>query len=70
MTGGNVKAVCSWIGNTPAVAMTHYTQVTDADFKEAARMTVLSDAKKEMHNQVHNPVQTTAEQPRTVSHET
>jgi integrase len=65
MTGGNVKAVCSWIGNTPAVAMAHYAQVTEADLKEAAKMSVLSDAEKE----VHNPVQNTAEQSCTESHE-
>jgi len=64
-TGGNIKAVCQWIGNTPAVAMTHYAQVTEADQQEAAKMTVLNDAEKE----VHNPVQNTAEQPRTESHE-
>ncbi len=44
MTGGNVKAVCSWIGNTPAVAMQHYAQVTEADIQEAAKMTLLNDA--------------------------
>src|SRR4030042_6542249 len=44
MTGGNVKAVCQWIGNTPAVAMTHYAQVTEADLKEAAKMTILNEA--------------------------
>ncbi|MGD1042869.1 MAG: site-specific integrase [Sedimentisphaerales bacterium] len=65
LTNGNVKAVCSWIGNTPAVAMKHYAQVTEADMKEAAKMTVLNEAEKE----VHNPVQTTAERPRTESHE-
>ena len=36
MTNGNIKAVCSWIGNTPEVAMKHYAQVTEADLKEAA----------------------------------
>ena len=65
LTNGNVKAVCSWIGNTPAVAMQHYAQVTEADLQEAAKMAVLNDAEKE----VHNVVQTTAEQPRTESHE-
>ena len=76
MTGGNVKAVCQWIGNTPAVAMTHYAQVTDADMKEAAKQSVLNGAesdyltKRKVHNPVHNPVQTTAEPSRTESHET
>jgi integrase len=64
MTNGNVKAVCSWIGNSPAVAMQHYAQVTEADLQEAAKMTLLDDAKK----RVQNPVQTTAELSRTESH--
>ena len=54
---GNVKAVCTWIGNSPAVAMEHYAQVTDADLQEAAKMSLINDAE----NQVQNPVQTTAE---------
>jgi hypothetical protein len=74
MTGGNIKAVCSWIGNTPAVAMTHYAQITETDLREAAKMTILNEAEssvcKEVHNQAHNPAQNTAEQPRTESHET
>ena len=57
MTSGNVKAVCSWIGNSPAVAMTHYAQVTEADLQEAAKMSIINDAEK----RVQNPVQTTAE---------
>ena len=65
MTNGNVKAVCSWIGNSPAVAMQHYAQVTEADLQEAAKMTLISDAKK----RVQNPVQTTAERCCTESHE-
>jgi hypothetical protein len=65
MTGGNVKAVCSWIGNSPAVAMQHYAQVTEADLQEAAKMTVLDDAEKT----VQKSVLTTAEQSRIESHE-
>jgi len=74
MTGGNVKAVCSWIGNTPAVALNHYAQITETDLREAAKMTVLNEAEssvcKEVHNPVHNPVQNTAEPSRTEPHET
>ena len=33
--------------------MAHYAQVTEADLKEAAKMTVLNDAEKEGHNQGH-----------------
>ena len=65
MTNGNVKAVCSWIGNSPAVAMQHYAQVTEADLQEAAKMTLINDAKKT----VQKSVQTTAEPTRTESHE-
>ena len=65
MTGGNVKAVCSWIGNSPQVAMAHYAQLTEADMKEAAKMTVLGGAEKRVHNQVQTPDNS----PRTGSHE-
>lgn len=64
MTGGNVKAVCSWIGNSPQVAMAHYAQTTEADMKEAAKMSVLNEAEKTVQNPVRpamksecNPVQ-------------
>jgi integrase len=46
ITNGNVKAVCSWIGNSPVVAMKHYAQVTEADAKEAAKTSLLNEAKK------------------------
>ena len=55
LTNGNVKAVCSWIGNSPVVAMTHYAQVTEADLKDAAKLTVMNDAEKAVHNPVQNP---------------
>ncbi len=42
MTNGNVKAVCSWLGNTPAIAMKHYAQITDADMKQAAAMGLIN----------------------------
>ena len=69
MTNGNVKAVCSWIGNSPEVAMQHYAQVTEADLQEAAKMAVLNDAESVVQKRVQNPVQTTAESRRTESHE-
>jgi integrase len=34
LTNGNIKAVCEWIGNSPDVAMRHYAQVTEEDFKD------------------------------------
>ncbi|MGI6125317.1 MAG: tyrosine-type recombinase/integrase [Acetivibrionales bacterium] len=58
LTGGNVKAVCTWLGNSPTVAMQHYAQTTEADLREAVRLSVLGDAKEAVQNPVHNPVQT------------
>lgn len=65
MTGGNVKAVCSWIGNTPAVAMQHYAQVTEADFHEAAKMSIIGHAEKALQK----PMQIGADLPCTESNE-
>ena len=62
--GKNVP-VCKWIGNSPEVAMQHYAQVTEADLQEAAKMAVINNAEK----RVHNPVHTTAEPSCTESHE-
>ena len=58
MTDGNVKAVCEWIGNSPEVAMKHYAQTTEADTKEAAKMSVLNDGEKRVQNQVHPMTET------------
>ncbi len=44
LTGGNIKAVCEWIGNSPLVALKHYAQVTEADMQEAAKISVLNNA--------------------------
>lgn len=30
-----VNVVCAWLGNTPKVAIKHYAQVTDDDFRQA-----------------------------------
>ena len=68
-TGGNVKAVCEWIGNSPQVALKHYAQVTDADLKAAAKMTVLNDAEKRVQNRVH-PKEETFGNDRFVNQET
>lgn len=55
---GDVKAVCSWLGNSPQVALTHYAQVTEAAQKEALRLTVLDlERGGAISNPVHNPVQ-------------
>lgn len=70
MTNGNVKAVCSWLGNSPIVAMQHYAQVTESVEREAAKMTLLSDAENRVQKKrVQNVVQTTAAQARTESQE-
>jgi len=53
-TGGNVKAVCSWLGNSPVVAMAHYAQVTEADMKLAAENTVLEKQEKGAENGGYN----------------
>ncbi len=50
MTGGNVKAVCSWIGNSPQVAMAHYAQLTEADMAQAAKLTILESAEYSLKN--------------------
>ena len=57
MTNGNVKAVCSWIGNSPKVAMEHYAQVTEADMKEAAKMSLLNDAENRTQKAAQNAAQ-------------
>ncbi|MHC4524920.1 MAG: tyrosine-type recombinase/integrase [Planctomycetota bacterium] len=58
LTGGNIKAVCEWIGNSPVVAMQHYAQITEADMKQAAKLAVLNDAGKRVHNRVHTTGET------------
>ena len=65
LTGGNIKAVCSWIGNSPEIAMQHYAQVTEADFQEVVKKTLISQAEKA----VQNPVHPRAEMPRRESQE-
>ena len=37
------------------VAMQHYAQVTEADLKDAAKLMVMNDAEKAVHNPVQNP---------------
>ena len=68
---GNVKAVCTWIGNSPDVALKHYAQITEADEREAVKLSVLSTGKKRVQNPVHvvqNPVQIAAGLSRKVMH--
>ena len=60
LTSGNIKAVCEWIGNSPEVAMMHYAQITEANMKEAAKMTILNAAEKEVHDPVHTGAESSA----------
>ena len=53
LTSGNVKAVCSWIGNGPEVALRHYAQMTEEDQREAAAMSLINDAEKRVQKTVH-----------------
>jgi integrase len=55
ITGGNVKAVCSWIGNSPAVALAHYAQITEKDMKQAAEKSIVNEAEKDIHNHIQHP---------------
>jgi integrase len=40
-----LSSVCKWLGNTQAVAMRHYVDVTDADFNRAATFVPTDDEK-------------------------
>jgi len=50
LTNGNIKAVCSWIGNSEQVALSHYAQMTEADITQAAKLTVLDGAEDSLEN--------------------
>jgi len=68
---GNIKAVCTWIGNSPNVALRHYAQITEADQREAVKLSVLDSGKKRVQNPVHmlqKTVQTEAASNRIISH--
>jgi integrase len=69
MTNGNIKAVCSWIGNSPKVALEHYAQVTEADLKEAAKMSLLSDGEKAAQNTAQYDAVTGRKEPQTALNE-
>lgn len=49
--------------------MEHYAQVTEADVKEAAKMSLINHAEKEVQKRVHNRVQNMAERSCTEPHE-
>ena len=67
---GNIKAVASWLGHSPEVAMKHYAQVTEADTREALEVSILEGpqegpAQKAIQKPIHNPIHTLAESTRT-----
>lgn len=64
-TNGNIKAVCSWLGNSPAIALQHYAQTTEADLKEAAKKKILNQAE----DALQKALQTGAESGCTELHE-
>jgi integrase len=47
--GHSLKAVCKWLGNSPAVAMKHYAQVRKEDYRRAAGMPDEKAAQKAAH---------------------
>jgi len=51
-----IHVVCSWIGNTVAVAAKHYLQVTDADFEKASKCGAKSGALS-LKNAAHKQAQ-------------
>lgn len=63
LTSGDVKSVCSWLGNSPMVALQHYAQTTEADLQAAAKMTVLNQAEKRVQKTVHTTTETTGNDP-------
>ena len=58
-----LRAVCDWIGNSPAIAHGHYLQTTDDDFQRAIGGPVAKPATVAAID-VQNPTQQTAEMPR------
>ncbi len=54
----SIKAVTDWMGNTPSVALRHYLQTTDDDFRRASRECRQPGAKsgaREVQNAVQQP---------------
>lgn len=63
LTSGDVKSVCSWLGNSPMVALQHYAQTTEADLQAAAKMTVLNQSEKRVQKSAHTTAETTRNEP-------
>lgn len=61
LTGGNVKAVCTWLGNSPTVALQHYAQTTEADLAAAAKMSILNEAEGSLEKRGQKSAHTIAE---------
>ncbi len=56
ITNGNIKAVCSWIGNSPEIALKHYAQLQESDLRQAAESVVLGQGEKTVQTEVLNVV--------------
>lgn len=67
-----LASVCRWLGNTPAVAATHYLQPRDDDFKQAANapaFNVTTTRDKAARNPTqHTPATRRTEPPKRASH--
>lgn len=51
---GNLRAVCTWLGHSEQIALKHYQQLTDADYRDAVKKTVIDEAEKRVHDRVHD----------------
>jgi integrase len=65
-----LHVVTAWLGNTPKIAMTHYLQVTDADFERAVISTCEVGGAKSGAQAVQNEVQHAHASTRTDEQET
>jgi len=48
LTGGNIKAVTSWMGNSPEIALKHYAQLQEADLRQAAEQSIVGTAEEKV----------------------
>ena len=64
-----LHVVCSWIGNSEAVAAKHYLQVTDNHFELATQSNAKSNAQYDART-THNPTQPTSAKVGHQCHET
>jgi len=48
LTNGNIKAVTSWMGNSPEIALKHYAQLQEADLRQAAEQSIVGTAEEKV----------------------